>query len=480
MKHQQNTRCTGREATVGMSRREMLHRSCYGLGAAALHQLLAGEANGGAATKNLTATASRVIFLFQSGAPSQMDLYDYKPLLNERQGQELPDSVRQGQRLTGMSANQSSMPLVGSPYRFARHGQSGMWFSELLPHTAQIADDLCVVKSMHTEAINHGPGVSFFQSGSPFPGRPSIGAWVDYGLGSENKNLPGFVVLTTKHKGGQPLVSSYWGNGFLPSEHQGARFRSGDNPILYLDNPAGVDAECRRDTLDALASLHKSQARGEPHGEIESQIAQYELAYRMQMATPEVLDLSGESQSTFDLYGEDAREPGTYASNCLLARRLAERGVRFIQLYHQDWDHHEALPKQLPRLCRETDRASAALVSDLKQRGLLEDTLVVWAGEFGRTNYCQGKLVPNNFGRDHHPKCFTLWAAGGGFKAGAVHGATDDFCYNIVDRPVSVYDFNATLLYVLGINHTRLTYRYLGRDFRLTDVHGEVRHELLS
>ncbi|MGL4513608.1 MAG: DUF1501 domain-containing protein [Lacipirellulaceae bacterium] len=480
MKHSALPRCTGHDFSAAMSRREMLQRSCYGLGAAALHQLLAGESAAGAVVSHPAARARRVIFLFQSGAPSQLDLFDYKPLLKQRHGEELPESVRQGQRLTGMSANQSSMPLAGSPYRFTQHGGSGSWVSELLPHTASIIDDLCVIKSMHTEAINHGPGVCFFQTGSQFPGRPSIGAWIDYGLGSENKNLPGFVVLTTKDKGGQPLVSSYWGAGFLPSEHQGARFRSGKDPILYLDNPPGVDRECRRDALDALANLHRIQAEANPHGNLESQIAQYELAYRMQMATPEVVDVSDEPASIFDLYGEDAREPGTYASNCLLARRLAERGVRFIQLYHQDWDHHDNLPGSLPALCRETDRASAALVTDLKQRGLLDDTLVVWAGEFGRTNYCQGKLEPDKFGRDHHPKCFTLWAAGGGFKAGAAHGETDEFGYNVIDHPVSVYDFNATMLHVMGIDHTRLTYRYLGRDFRLTDVHGEVRRELLA
>lgn len=475
--------CTGYEDTHGISRRQMLENTCYGLGAAALSQLLPLNSSLGSqaqlAAPNM-AKAKRVIFLFQSGAPSQMDLFDYKPMLNKMHGQELPDKVRQGQRLTGMSANQSSMPLVGSPYRFSQHGESGAWMSELLPYTSQIADDLCIVKSMHTEAINHGPGVCFFQTGSQFPGRPSIGAWLNYGLGTENDNLPGFVVLITKNKGGQPLVSHYWGNGFLPSEHQGARFRSGKDPVLYLQNPAGVDVKCRREAMDALKKLHELQLAETADPEIESRIAQYELAFRMQMTVPEAIDVSSESEHTFEMYGPDAKKPGTFAANCLLARRLAERGVRFIQLYHQGWDHHGGLPKQLPNQCRETDQPSAALVKDLKQRGLLEDTLIVWAGEFGRTNYCQGKLSPGNFGRDHHPKCFSVWMAGGGAKPGISYGSTEDFCYNIAENPVSVFDFNATMLHLLGIDHTRLTYRYQGRDFRLTDVHGEVIHDIVS
>lgn len=473
--------CIGSEPMPLLSRRAMLERSCYGIGLAALSQLLGGKQSLAAAIAPAVAAAraKRVIFLFQSGAPSQMDLWDYKPLLNERHGEELPDSVRQGQRLTGMSANQSSMPLVGSPYSFKQYGQSGAWLSELLPHTARIVDDLCVVKSMHTEAINHGPGVSFFQTGSPFPGRPSIGAWVNYGLGSESEDMPGFVVLITKDKTGQPLVSHYWGAGFLPSEFQGTRFRSGGDPILYLDNPPGITGETRRRSLDTLAAMHRLQMVENPDPQIDARIKQYELAYRMQMAAPEATDLSSEPDRVFEMYGEDAREPGTYAANCLLARRLAERGVRFIQLYHQDWDHHDHLPKELPRLCKETDQASAALVRDLKQRGLLDDTLVIWAGEFGRTNYCQGKLTAGNFGRDHHPKCFTVWMAGGGVKPGTVHGATDDFGYNIAEGPVSVFDLNATMLHLLGVDHKALTYRYQGRDFRLTDVHGEVKRELI-
>lgn len=464
----------------------MLANTAYGFGGLALSQLLG--ADGGAAwasgkpfVPSHEATAKRVIFLFQSGAPSQMDLWDYKPLLNKMHGQELPAEVRAGQRLTGMSANQSSMPLVGSPYQFTQHGDTGTWASELLPHTARIVDELCLVKSMHTEAINHGPGVCFFQTGSQFPGRPSIGAWLSYGLGSENADLPGFVVLTTKNQpGGQPLVSHYWGNGFLPSEYQGARFRSGKAPVLYLDNPPGIDQASRRASLDALGELHRLQGEQNPDPQLEARIAQYELAYRMQMAVPEAVDTSGEPEQIFELYGEDARDPGTYAANCLQARRLAERGVRFIQLYHKGWDHHDGLPKALPKLCQETDQATAALVTDLKQRGMLDDTLVIWAGEFGRTNYCQGRLTATDFGRDHHPKCFTAWMAGGGAKPGYTHGATDEFCYNVTENPVSVFDFNATMLHLLGIDHERLTYRYQGRDFRLTDVEGDVIHEMIG
>ncbi len=479
--------CTGYDDTPVMSRRQMLANTAYGIGGIALSQLLAGDggsaawASGRPFKPSHAATAKRVIFMFQSGAPSQMDLWDYKPLLNEMHGQELPDEVRKGQRLTGMSANQSSMPLVGSPFKFSQDKKTGNWASELIPHTAAISEDICLVKSMHTEAINHGPGVCFFQTGSQFPGRPSIGSWINYGLGSENDDLPGFVVLTTKNQtGGQPLVSHYWGNGFLPSEHQGARFRSGKDPVLYLDNPPGIDKASRRDTLDALGELHRLQGQQNPDPQLEARIAQYELAYRMQMAVPEAVDLSSEPDHIFELYGEDAREPGTYAANCLQARRLAERGVRFIQLYHKGWDHHGGLPKALPGLCKATDQASAALVTDLKQRGMLDDTLVIWAGEFGRTNYCQGRLTANDFGRDHHPKCFTAWMAGGGVKAGHTHGSTDEFCYNIAEDPVSVFDFNATMLHTLGIDHKRLTYRYQGRDFRLTDVEGDVVHDLLA
>ncbi len=467
------------------ARRDFLAGSGIGLGAMALSQLMQSEAQGAVASGVMRGfhhppKAKRVIYLFQSGAPSQMDLLDYKPLLNEKHGTELPDEVRMGQRLTGMSGNQSSLPLVGSPYKFTQHGSGGTWFSDLLPHTAKIADDLCVVKSTFTEAINHGPGVTFLQTGSMFPGRPSMGAWLDYGLGSENENLPAFVVMVTKGKGGQPLVSRLWGSGFLPSRHQGVRFRSGKDPVLYLSNPDGIDAESRRSAMDALGRLHhlKLQSDADPH--VETRIAQYELAYRMQSSIPEATDLADEPDYVFDEYGKDARNPGTFAANCLLARRLAERGVRFIQLYHQGWDHHGNLPKGLPVQCRETDQASAALVNDLRRRGLLKDTLVVWGGEFGRTNYCQGKLTGNNFGRDHHPRCFSIWMAGGGVKGGFSYGQTDPYGYNIVENPVHVHDLQATILHLLGIDHERLTFKYQGRQFRLSDVHGHGVHELLA
>lgn len=472
-----------------LQRREFLQRFGMGLGTVALAELLNADSSGAVAAEQtggvLTAThhpprAKRIIFLFQSGAPSQMDLFDHKPLLNELHGQELPDSVRGNQRLTGMSGNQSSLPLVGSPFQFAQHGSSGMWFSELLPHTAQVADELCMIHSLHTEAINHGPGVTFMQTGAQLPGRPSMGAWLNYGLGSENSDLPGFVVLITKDKTGQPLGTSYWGNGFLPVSHQGVRFRSGKDPILYLENPPGVNDQARQQMYSALNRLHEQLREQNADPAIEGRIAQYEMAYRMQSSIPEATRLSDEPEHVFELYGADSRTPGTYAANCLLARRLAERGVRFIQLYHQDWDHHGGLPGGLRQRCQETDQASAALILDLKQRGLLDDTLVVWGGEFGRTNYCQGKLSAQSFGRDHHPRCFTMWLAGGGVRGGTIHGLTDPFCYNILEKPVHIHDFHATLLHLLGIDHERLTYRYQGRAFRLTDVHGHIVREILA
>jgi hypothetical protein len=426
------------------------------------------------------ARAKRVIFLFQSGGPSQLDLFDHKPLLVARHGSELPSEVRRGQRLTAMSGNQASLPLAGSPFRFARHGESGATLSELLPHTAAVADRLCIVRSMHTEAINHGPGVTHMQTGSQFPGRPSLGAWVDYGLSTENSDLPAFVVMVTKDKGGQPLVTRLWGNGFLPSKYQGVRFRSGKDPVLYLPNPEGVSTANRRQMLDRLQDLHRLELERLGDPEIETRISQYELAFRMQAGIPEAVDLSGESEATFELYGKDSRTPGTFAANCLLARRLAERGVRFIQLYHPDWDHHGGLPGAIRGLCRETDQACGALIRDLEQRGLLDDTLVVWGGEFGRTSYCQGKLSPDNFGRDHHPRSFTVWMAGGGIRAGTTYGATDDLGYNIVENPVHVHDFHATILHLLGLDHERLTFKYQGRWFRLTDVHGHVVRDIIA
>ena len=459
-----------------MNRRQLLQSVGMGFGGIALAEMLGQTAAAGSSLQgcHFPPRAKRVIFLFQSGGPSQLDLYDHKPLLREKTGEQLPESVRAGQRLTGMSGNQSSIPLVGSPFSFARYGDSGASLSELLPHTAKIADRLCFVRSMYTESINHGPGVTFMQSGSQIPGRPSIGAWLDYGLGSEADNLPSFVVLLTKNKGGQPLMSHLWGAGFLPTVHQGVRFRSGVDPVLYINNPPGVSASNRRQMLDGLRQLHEHQLVGTPDDEITARIANYEMAFRMQASVPEVVDFSDEPAHVLDSYGPDARDPGTFAANCLLARRLAERGVRFIQLYHQDWDHHGGLPGGIRNECKQTDQASAALVQDLASRGMLDDTLVVWGGEFGRTNYCQGLFNASNFGRDHHPRCFTIWLAGGGIKHGITYGQTCEYGYNIVQDGVHVHDFHATLLHLLGIDHERLTYSFQGRRYRLTDVHGKV------
>ena len=464
-----------------MSRRGFLNSFGMGLGGIALGSLLQPGAllgaNGGRGVMggpHFASKAKRIIYLFQSGGPSQLDLYDPKPTLIEKHGTELPEEIRRGQRLTAMSGNQASLPLVGSPFKFAPRGQSGVEISDMLPHISGIADDLCLIRSMHTEAINHGPGVTHMQTGSQFPGRPSIGAWLNYGLGRENDNLPSFVVMVTKGKGGQPLVSRLWGSGFLPSENQGLRFRSRANPVLHLQNPDGIGRDSRRLMLDRLRELHELQFAGNPDAEIESRIAQYEMAFRMQASIPEVTDISGEPEHVLREYGDDVKKPGTFAANCLQARRLAERGVRFIQLYHPGWDQHGGLPGGLRTQCRETDQPSAALVRDLKQRGMLDDTLVIWGGEFGRTNYCQGTLGKDNFGRDHHGRCFSLWMAGGGAKGGTVVGQTDDYGYNIVKDGVHVHDFHATLLHLLGIDHERLTFKYQGRYFRLTDVHGHV------
>jgi len=473
-------------APFSIDRRQFLNRFGMGLGGVALAEMLATDQahatpvdHGILGASHFAPRAKRIIYLFMSGGPSQLDLFDHKPLLNKMNGEQLPDSVRGGQRLTGMSGNQSSIPLVGSPFKFAPHGQSGIEFSELLPHTASIADELCVVRSMFTEAINHGPGVTFLQTGSQIAGRPSMGAWLSYGLGKENANLPSFVVLITKGKGGQPLGAHLWGSGFLPTRHQGVLLRAAKDPVLYLGNPGGVSEESRRMMLDRLRELHEHQLELTPDTEIQTRIDSYEMAHRMQFSIPEVTDLSKEPQHILDMYGPDVKTPGTFAANCLLARRLAEKGTRFIQLYHQDWDHHGGLPGALPRLCKETDQPAAALVRDLKERGLLDDTLVVWGGEFGRTNYCQGK-ISTNFGRDHHPRCFTVWMAGGGVKAGSVHGATDDFGYNIVSDGVHVHDFHATILNQLGIDHERLTYSFQGRRYRLTDVFGKVVNNLIA
>ncbi len=432
------------------------------------------------AAPHFTPRARRIIYLFMSGGPSQLDLFDHKPLLNQRNGEDLPESVRMGQRLTGMTGNQARLPLAGSIFKFARHGQSGATISELLPWTAKLADRLCFVKSMVTEAINHDPAITFFQTGHQIAGRPSMGAWLSYGLGSANDNLPAFVVLISKDRIDQPLYARLWGNGFLPSVHQGVQFRSGKDAVLYLANPDGVSAVSRRKMLDRLAELQALQELREADPEIRSRVAQYEMAYRMQTSVPEVLDISRETASTMELYGPEARTPGTFAANCLLARRLAERNVRFIQLYHPGWDQHGNLPTAIRRQCADVDRGCYALLTDLQQRGLLQDTLVVWGGEFGRTNYSQGKLTATDYGRDHHPRCFTMWLAGGGTKPGITLGTTDEFGYNVATNPVSVHDLQATLLHLLGIDHERLTFRYQGRYYRLTDVHGTVVKELLA
>jgi len=474
-----NHRCTGYDATPLLTRQQFLERFGMGLGAMALSQVVGAE-DGELDRPRFEPRVKRVIYLFHSGAPSQMDLYDYKPELNRLHGSELPDEIRKGQRLTTMTGSQSSLPLAGSAFKFSRHGESGAWISDVLPHTAGIADDICFIKSMHTEAINHGPAVTYLQTGSQFPGRPSMGAWLNYGLGTENSDLPAFVVLVTKGKGGQPLLSRLWGSGFLPSKYQGVRFRSGRDPVLYLANPAGINAASRRLMLDRLRELHREGLSNGPDRALESRIAQYELAFRMQQSIPEASNLASEPAYIFDEYGKDSKNPGTYAANCLLARRLAERGVRFIQLYHPGWDQHGNLPGGIKNQCRETDQATAALVRDLKRRGLLDDTLVVWGGEFGRTSYCQGKLTASNYGRDHHPRCFTVWLAGGGVNAGTSYGETDPYCYNIARDPVHVHDLQATILHLLGIDHERLAFKYQGRRFRLTDVHGQVVQGVLA
>jgi hypothetical protein len=423
--------------------------------------------------------AKRVIYLCQSGAPSQMDLFDYKPALEKWRGHDLPDSVRRGQRFTGMTATQDRFPIAPSIFKFERRGQSGAWMSELLPHTAGIADELCFVKSMHTEAINHDPAITFLQSGSQLAGRPSMGAWVSYGLGRQNEDLPSFVAMTSG-EGDQPLYDRLWGAGFLPSEYQGVKFRRSGDPVLYLSDPPGLDREMRREMLDDLAQLNDLRLRDQGDPEIRTRIAQYEMAFRMQASVPELTDISKEPPEILDLYGPDVRKRGTFAANCLLARRLAERGVRFIQLYHRGWDQHTYLPRDLRKRCLETDQPTAALVWDLKQRGLLDDTLVIWGGEFGRTVYCQGRLTESDYGRDHHPRCFTVWLAGGGVKRGFTYGETDDHSYNIVKDPVEVHDLNATILHCLGLDHLKLTFKYQGRHHRLTDVHGKVVHPLLA
>ena len=495
------------DRALRLTRRHFLSKTSVGIGSAALASLLsdaramgpdepscAGSgvlsgqgslaidpASGGVLKAfHLAPKAKRVISLFMSGGPSQLDLFDFKPLLNTMNGKDLPESVRLGQRLTGMSANQATLPLAGSIFKFGRHGGSGAWVSELLPHTARIVDELCIVKSVYTEAINHDPAITFFQTGATTAGRPSMGSWLSYGLGSINQNLPTFCVLLSQKRPDQPLYSRLWGNGFLPSAHQGVEFRSGADPVLYLDNPPGVSASSRRKMLDRLRDLHQMEYDSTLDPSIQSRIAQYEMAFRMQTSVPEVMQLSSEPERVFERYGPDSRRPGTFAANCLLARRLAERDVRFIQLYHPGWDHHGNLPGGIAQQCRETDQPCAALILDLKERGLLDDTLVLWGGEFGRTNYSQGKLTAGDYGRDHHPRCFTVWAAGGGIKSGMSYGTTDPFGYNVATDGVHVHDYHATVLHLLGIDHERLTYKHQGRYYRLTDVFGKPVEAILA
>ncbi|HVM89800.1 MAG TPA: DUF1501 domain-containing protein [Puia sp.] len=476
------------EHSLQLNRRRFLSRLSLGIGSVALGSLLVPDLFKGSAEEesaliglpHFAPKAKRIIYLFQNGAPSQLDLFDYKPLLQKMQGEDLPASVRMGQRLTGMTADQAKFPLAGTVFQFNQYGQSRAWLSELLPHTSRVADDICFIKTMYTEAINHDPALTFFQTGAQQGNRPSMGSWLSYGLGSENKNLPAFCVLLSKGKGnGQGVYSKLWSNGFLDSIHQGVQFSSGENPVLYLNDPESINRQDRRKMIDKIAELNEEayQEFGDP--EITTKIQQYEMAYRMQTIVPEIMDVSKEPEDTLKLYGPECLVPGTFAANCLLARKLSESGVRFVQLYHQGWDGHGNLPFEIKSQCKDVDQASAALITDLKQRGLLDETLIIWGGEFGRTNYCQGKLTKENYGRDHHPRCFTVWMAGGGVKPG-VYGETDDFGYNIAKDPVHVHDFHATVLYLMGLDHEKLTFKHLGRRYRLTDVAGKVVHNLIA
>lgn len=476
------------EHGLNVNRRKFLSRLSLGIGSFALGSLLIPDLFDSADEETLLTglphfapKAKRIIYLFQNGAPSQLDLFDYKPLLQKMQGQDLPASVRMGQRLTGMTADQKKFPMAGTAFNFAQYGESRAWISEVLPYTAGIVDELCFIRSMYTEAINHDPALTFFQTGAQVGNRPSMGAWLSYGLGSENKNLPAYCVLLSRGAGnGQGVYSKLWTNGFLDSIHQGVQFSSGENPVLYLADPDGIDKSDRRRMLDKLAQMNdiSYQEFGDP--EINTKIQQYEMAYRMQTAVPEITDMSKEPESIIKMYGPECLVPGTYAANCLLARKLSENGVRFVQLYHQGWDSHGNLPNEVRGQCKDTDQPSAALITDLKQRGLLDETLVIWGGEFGRTNYCQGELTKENYGRDHHPRCFTIWMAGGGVKPGIVYGDTDDFGYNIVKDPVHVHDFQATVLNLMGLNHEQLVFKHLGRRYRLTDVSGHVVKNIIA
>ncbi len=451
-------------------------------GTAAVSALLQKDGFAATGLTHFVPGAKRIVYLFQSGGPSHLELLDEKPELKRLHGTELPDSIRQGQRLTGMTSGQSSFPVIASKFRFQSCGQSGTRVSELLPYTGKVIDDICVIRSMHTEAINHDPAITFIQTGSQQPGRPSLGAWASYGLGSEAEDLPAFLVLISHGSGAdanQGLLERLWGSGFLPSSHQGVKLRSAGDPVLYLSDPKGINRGLRRKMLDSIASLNERQLQQSGDPEIATRIAQYEMAFRMQTSVPDLVDTTKESETTFQLYGDDARKPGTFAANCLLTRRLFEKGVRFVQLYHRGWDQHGGLPTNIPKQCKDIDQAQAALITDLKQRGMLEDTLIIWGGEFGRTVYGQGG-VQENYGRDHHGRCFSVWLAGGGIKPGTVHGQTDDYGYNIVRDPVHIHDLNATILHCLGFDHERLTYRYQGRDFRLTDIHGDVVESILA
>jgi len=475
------------EHSLNINRRRFLSRLSLGIGSVALGSLLIPDLFKGGAEESamiglphFAPRAKRIIYLFQNGAPSQLDLFDYKPLLQKMQGEDLPASIRQGQRLTGMTADQAKFPLAGTVFEFNQYGQSRAWLSELLPYTSKVVDDLCFVKSMYTEAINHDPALTFFQTGAQQGNRPSMGSWLSYGLGSENKNLPSFCVLLSKGKGnGQGVYSKLWSNGFLDSIYQGVQFSSGENPVLYLNDPASMTRQDRRKMIDKIAELNDQSLKEFGDPEISTKIQQYEMAYRMQTIVPEITDMSKEPEDTVKLYGPECLVPGTFAANCLLARKLSESGVRFVQLYHQGWDGHNNLPSEIKGQAKDADQASAALITDLKQRGLLDETLVIWGGEFGRTNYCQGKLTKENYGRDHHPRCFTIWMAGGGVRPG-VYGETDDFGYNIAKDPVHVHDFHATVLYLMGLDHEKLTFKHQGRRYRLTDVAGKVVNGLIA
>lgn len=494
-----------REHDLLLTRRQLFGRSALGVGTAAMAQLMSSDLLANTSQNPIdglhhSARAKRVIYLFMSGGPSHHDLWDYKPKMRDMFGKDLPENVRDGQRITGMTSGQKTLPVCPSKYKFTKYenNQSGVWVSELLPHTARVAKELCVVHSTFTEAINHDPAITYIQTGSQIPGRPSLGAWLSYGLGSMNENLPHYVVMHAhSNHAEQSLFNRLWGSGFLPADHQGILMRSQGDPVLYLSNPAGVTREDRRAQLDTLAAINQEQYKEFADPEVLVRIRQHEMAYRMQSSIPELMDLSTEPQSTFEMYGDDARKPGTFAACCLNARRLVERGVRNIQIFHRGWDAHGNLPKEHESQCKDVDQGSAALIKDLKQRGMLDDTLVIWGGEFGRTAYCQGNLTNANYGRDHHPRCFSVWMAGGGVKPGITYGRTDDYGYNIVDvdgnkitpQPTKeewtpgtmhIHDLNATILHLLGIDHKKLTYRYQGRDFRLTDVHGHVVHDVIA